>query len=131
MRVILVGSNPSIKSPDNSPFHAETRSRIILDEWFRDIPCQVSFINICQEKTSGNKSLTHKSIRNNLPDFQKRLESLEGDKIVALGKTAEYGCSALGITFLAMPHPSGMNRQLNDKEFVARKIEELRKFIDG
>ena len=129
-KVILVGSNPSEKSPDNSPFHIDTRSRIIIDEWFRDIPCQISFINICPEKTPGNKPLTHKSIRNHLLPFSKRLKSLDGDKVVALGRTAEYGCQILGIPFLAMPHPSGLNRQLNDKEFVAKKIEELRKFID-
>lgn len=79
----------------------------------------------------GNKPLTRKQIRNHLPEFSKRLDNLAGDRVIALGKTAEYGCQILGIPFLAMPHPSGLNRQLNDKEFVARKIEELRKFIDG
>jgi uracil-DNA glycosylase len=130
-RVVLVGSNPSVRSPDNSPFHASTRSRIIVDEWFRDIRCQISFINICPEKTPGNKPLTHNQIRNYLPDFLKRLRELNPDRIVALGKTAEYGCRISRLDFISMPHPSGLNRQLNDPKFVADKIEELRKFIDG
>lgn len=130
-RVIVVGSNPSVKSPDNSPLHPSTRSRMIVDQWFRDIPCQIIPLNICNEKTTGNDSLTRKQIRMNLPDFSIRLESLNGDKIVALGKTAEWGLSQLGVEHLAMPHPSGLNRQLNDPEFVAQKIEELRKFVNG
>lgn len=129
MRVVIVGSNPSVRSPDNSPFHASTRSRMILDEWFRDITCDIMFENICDYKMPGNKSLTRSQIRNNLPGFSERLRKLNPDKIVALGKTAEYGCQILGLQFISMPHPSGLNRQLNDREFVAKKIEELKKYI--
>lgn len=129
-RVVLVGSNPSNKSPDNSPFHISTRSRMIVDEWFRDIDCDLSFMNICEYKTIDNKPLTRKQIRNHLPDFSERLEELAPDRIVSLGKSAEYGCQILGIPFFPMPHPSGLNRQLNDPKFVQKKIEELRKFID-
>ena len=131
MRVVLVGSNPSQRSPDNSPFHISTRSRIIVDEWFRDMGCEISFMNICEEKTQDNKPLTQKQIRNHLLPFSKRLSELNPDKIVTLGRSAEYGCQILGIPFFPMPHPSGLNRQLNDKKFIDSKIEELRKFIDG
>lgn len=51
------------------------------------------------------------------------------DKIVALGKTAERALQMLGIEHFAMPHPSGLNRKLNDPEYVAEKINGLREYL--
>lgn len=130
IKILLIGSNPSHKSPDNTPFHASTRSRIILDAWFRDIECQMSFMNVSDQKTDNNKPLTRRQIRNYIPHIKQRLNETDCHGIVALGQTASWALTQAEVPHLAMPHPSGMNRQLNDPEFVAGKIEELRKFID-
>jgi len=130
-KIVVVGSNPSSKSPDNTPFHAATRSRIILDAWFDGIPCQISYINVSNEKTPKNKSLTHKQIRNHLPEFLKRLEKTESSKVVALGKIVVWALNEAEVEHLEMPHPSGCNRLLNDPEYVAKKLEDLREYVNG
>lgn len=128
--ILLIGSNPSIRSPDNSPFHAQTRSRIILDQWFADLHGHTrAFINVTEMVKEDNKPLTGSEIQNALPSFSKRLEDFKGFKFVALGKTAAKACELAGVEFLEMPHPSGMNRKLNDPEYVKEKIKRLAEFI--
>lgn len=48
--------------------------------------------------------------------------------IIALGNEAS---KALGeVSHFKLPHPSGRNRQLNDKMFIEQKLEECRIFIN-
>lgn len=128
--ILLIGSNPSIRSPDNSPFHAATRSRMILDEWFADLQGHMkAFINVTDIVKADNKPLTGSEIQAALPALKLRLEEFKGFKFVALGKTAARACELAGVKFLEMPHPSGMNRKLNDPEYVKEKIKRLAEFI--
>jgi uracil-DNA glycosylase len=78
---------------------------------------------------TDNKPLTGSEIQNALPSFSKQLEEFKGFKFVALGKTAARACELAGVDFLEMPHPSGMNRKLNDPEYVKEKIKRLAEFI--
>lgn len=132
MRVILVGSNPSEKSPDCSPFHASTRSRTVVDGWFKDMDVDVHFINVCDRKRSGNRPLKVSEIRGALPRFQSRLEESEFQncKLVALGKTASKALKMLEVEYHEMPHPSGANRFWNDKAKAAEVIKGLREYLD-
>jgi len=62
-KVLLIGSNPSCASTDNSPFLASTRSRMLLDEWFKDLDVDVHFCNVSYQKKEGNKPLTAQEIK--------------------------------------------------------------------
>ena len=126
---MLVGSNPSRRSPDNSVFHASTRSRMTVDAWFRDIECQISFTNVSREKTENNRPLTVREIRSNLPRLKEELKGY--DKIVALGNTAQKALTLLCFDFFAMPHPSGLNRLLNDPIYIKNKIKALHRYIEN
>ena len=85
----------------------------------------MAFINICDQKTSDNKQLSRKQIRNHLPEFSKRLEGLTGDRVIALGKSAEWALKELNIEHFAMWHPSRSCREWNDKDKAAQKIKDM------
>jgi len=130
MKVLLIGSNPSVKSPDNSEFHPDTRSRAVIDEWFKDIhDVSMSFINVVDYKKPGNKPLSVREIKESLPELKGKIEQYNEHKIVALGKTATKAMKLLTYDFLEAPHPSGLNRKLNDPEFVKSFIEDLTEYI--
>lgn len=130
-KVLIVGSNPSVKSPNNSAFHPSTRSRMILDEWFKDIDAELHFINVCDRTRPGNRQMRVSEIRECLPSLKSKIKmtKLIHCRVVAVGRTASKALNLLGVEYLEMPHPSGMNRKLNDKEYVASKICELKRFI--
>lgn len=85
--------------------------------------------------TPGNRPLKTAEIRGCL----RRLEidivkHIRPDYIIALGKTAEKALMMMkiqetGYNFFAMPHPSGLNRQLNDPKFIEEKIKSLIEYM--
>jgi uracil-DNA glycosylase len=86
-------------------------------------------INVSSEPTKNNKPLTAALIKNNLPRLKSKINYLKPDKIVALGKVSAKALTLLGIHFYEMPHPSGLNRQLNDISFIEEKINGLKTYI--
>ena len=53
----------------------------------------------------------------------------DGDRFVALGNNAAKFLTKHGIPHFKLPHPSGLNRQINDKSFVAKKLLECKKWL--
>ncbi len=132
MVVLFVGSNPSKSSPDSSAFHESVRSRKTIDEWISSINANFVFMNVSDEKTEGNKPLSIAAIRKSLPQLRLKIAEYPDAKVVALGKTAAKALALAGIEeFLVLPHPSGMNRQLNDPNAVYNAKQSLIKYING
>lgn len=50
-------------------------------------------------------------------------------KFISLGNNASKALK--DIPHFKLPHPSGRNRQLNDKAFISQKLEECRKWISS
>jgi uracil-DNA glycosylase len=126
-RVLIVGSNPSNSSPDESPFHEGTKSRKTIEAWIQGLDIEVHYINVVNSKL--DKPPTQEMILSELPSLNKRIELINPDKVVAVGKVATQALTLLRCDFLEMPHPSGRNRKWNDKVFKEEKIKTLRTFI--
>lgn len=54
-----------------------------------------------------------------------------GFKVVAFGKKASERLEKAGIGHCMMPHPSGLNRKLNDKKAVALELYHAHSYIIG
>lgn len=52
-----------------------------------------------------------------------------GWRIIALGNEASKKLKKAGLPHFKMPHPSGLNRQVNDKKFIAKKIKECKTWL--
>jgi uracil-DNA glycosylase len=132
MRIIFVGSNPSIKSSKTVPFWHDTKSMAILTSWFEEsIESHngLSIVNVSDLPTENNRPLKISEIKASLVGLQDKLTKSKANKVVALGKTAEKALTLLGVPHYAMPHPSGLNRKLNDKAYVAEKINGLKSYL--
>lgn len=51
------------------------------------------------------------------------------DKVIALGGFASRALSRAGVDHYVLPHPSPLNRKLNDREYEKRVIEECREWL--
>lgn len=49
--------------------------------------------------------------------------------IVALGKNASHELKCNGVSHYALPHPSGLNRQLNNKDYIDTELLKCGKYI--
>lgn len=114
MRVLYVGQEPSRKNTHENVAFSGTQSGATLNEWLKELP--------------GTPVLTNASYHL-LPFLVLQFETAEYP-IIAVGKEASIALAKLGCSkWCSIPHPSRVNRQLNDPSFVAKKLDTARKFI--
>jgi uracil-DNA glycosylase family 4 len=137
-RILFIGSNPSQKSSKTVPFWHDTNSRKVLDKWFSHVQGEVThthFLNVSNQVTPGNRPLKTSEIKVSLDRLEREITlGIRPDYIITLGKTAEKALVMMKITetgydYYAMPHPSGLNRQLNDPKFIQEKIKGLQNYL--
>jgi len=111
MRAVLVGDKPSKHNthPD-IPFKG-TASWTRLQGWIKEM------------------KLDHVILRNQC-DLNPGDIMLQEGPVVALGQAAAKKLTEINILHFTLPHPSGLNRQLNDKKRLTRKLARARLWIE-
>jgi len=114
---LVIGINPSKANPKRV---SGTIKR--LNCWADYLEAQhFSFINVIHEPGPYNHNMVDYNILNSFTRGY--------DKIVALGGFVSKTLNTAGIQHFMMPHPSPLNRQLNDKEFEAMKLKECKEWL--
>lgn len=122
MKILIVGMNPS-NAGDFQPGNKKSGTFKRLEKWCDTVGIKhFSFVNAFDEYTPPKLSKVNYS----------RLESLskEYDKIVALGDFVGRALNRVHIEHLSMPHPSGLNRKLNDSQYENSVINKLKDYIN-
>lgn len=116
MKVLVVGLNPSRQHGDSSTLKT-------LYKWLDQLGVKtVSFVNL-YEDYEINK---YNSKINYIKDI-----SGNYDKIISLGKAVSTALSNVDINHFSLPHPSGLNRQLNDKQFVHERLQSCKNYLEA
>jgi hypothetical protein len=115
MKILVLGLNPTSKGGSCGTIR---RLKTWLDELGLDI---VSFDNISHKQGSVN-------LRNIDGQYVREI-SVGYDKIITLGKTADTALDIMGIHHFCLPHPSGLNRQLNQSGYVDQKLKECKDYL--
>lgn len=127
--VVFIGSNPSEASNSNSAFALSTKSYGTLRAWINAAGIEtVALENVSEIKTPNNRPLNAKEIDQGMERLLPILERRKFTHIVAIGKTAAKALRRHGIEHLELPHPSGLNRKLNDPKFIEQTIAELKAY---
>lgn len=116
--VIIVGLNPS-KSSGTKRGPALRR----LYSWAEQINLPIfSFINLSDDPNWDFKfkSINKDFIVQSLSDYS---------IIVSLGSQVHNTLKRLGFDSFQMPHPSPLNRQLNDPEYEKQMLNELKNYV--
>ena len=123
IKVVFLGQNPRKKNTSHRAFEA-TASLKTISSWIEGINIhqkEILYLNASDSVTPPLKA--------NEP----RLLMIKHEKlpVVAFGRFAYNMCKKYNIVCFEMPHPSGLNRKLNDKLYVKNKINELKIFIES
>lgn len=87
--------------------------------------------NITSQITENNRPLNKEEKALATASLLERINRINPDRIVALGKAAAEVLKKLDVEFLEMPHPSGLNRKLNDKNYTTSKLAELKAYCNA
>lgn len=130
VKVLFIGMNPSQASASTAPFHESTKSGRVLKEWTDKVGISNPIIgNICYRTTENNRNLTKKEIKENVKGLARSIVRHNPTHVVALGNAAAMALDICGIKYLKMPHPSGLNRKLNDPTYVEEQLNKLREYV--
>lgn len=131
LRILLVGSNPSNQSDDNTAFHESTKSRKFLDKLFEGKHYSITYINVLDIKTENNKPLSTRDIKENLQSIRDRFADHKEYKVVSFGRFASKALSMIGVVHYSMPHPSGRCRVWNDGALSEKLRSEMFEWIEN
>lgn len=129
MHVLFLGSNPSTQSPDPRVPFAGTRSGRILTSWIELLGAnhRYQLMNLSEQVTENNRPLLKGEVL-----YDTLARRLQGDffAIVALGDSASKALRRLRRDHFRLPHPSPLNRQLNDRRFVLQALRDCRLWLE-
>ena len=133
MTIVVLGSNPSSKSPDNSAFSTATKSGREVRSWFADY--DIVYMNIVDEPTINNKPLSIPQIQSAIPQLEQKLLSHKTTGIVLLGAAAVTASRmlryrGLNVPTLQLAHPSGRCRTWNSADARMNRDCVIRTFLD-
>lgn len=118
-KILIVGHSPSPSSTRRKGNPTLERLNRWLDACDVDI---YSFTNLC---ASSATSLKNGQI---CETMLKEIFS-EYNKIITLGNEVKHYVSKMGFEIYPLPHPSPLNRNLNDKKYETDVIKGLQSFI--
>lgn len=108
--IVFVGEKPSKKNKDpNVPFVGTKSYRTLLG-WIADMDINISDVKL--ENVSNLESINTKYT------------------YIALGDIAYQKLSKFPVKLYKLPHPSGLNRKLNDKKWLKNELKVCRKWLN-
>jgi len=118
-RILVIGHSPSPSSTKRKGNPTLDR----LDRWMEEAGVDVySFTNLAP---SSSQSLRHVEINDIMFHSMFRMYK----KVITLGKEVTQYTKKMGYDFYELPHPSPLNRNLNDKQYEKDVIKGLQSFI--
>jgi hypothetical protein len=118
-RVLIVGINPSGSDPTRV-----SQSIKRLCKWTEEMGLTFfSFVNCISRPGPYRESDV---------DYDLLKECTKGyTKVIALGNFPSMALSKIDVEHFMLPHPSGLNRKLNDKSYEIKILEECRGYIEA
>lgn len=116
--MLVLGLSPSKRLGKKSPTIRK------LYDWLDVLGLDiVSFSNI--SSLMGSSAINVKDI-----DYKYVKEiSKHYEKIITLGITSDRILNIMGIDHFSLPHPSGLNRQLNDSDFATNALKKCKDYL--
>lgn len=120
-RVLFVGDKPTAMNRDPNVAFEGTASGRVLDEWIKALGLKYGEYELINR--------THKDFAQTVGMYV--IDSHINCKVVALGEEASKALNRLETPHFKLPPPSGLNRILNDHDYVLAILKECKYYIKG
>ena len=127
--ILFIASNPSKLNSDPEVAMIGSKSEKTFNGWVEYlVPSGVyKVVNVSDQVTDNNRPL--KKSEYDLLKLSTYAINPSVTKIVALGNTAADALDMIGIKYFKLPHPSPLNRFLNNTVQVEAVLEECKLYL--
>jgi hypothetical protein len=128
--ILFVASNPSKLNTDPEIAMVGSKSEKTFNGWVEYLVTNGDYkvVNVSDKVTDDNKPL--KKTEYDLLKLSTYAIHPSVTKIVALGNTAADALDQIGIKYYKLPHPSPLNRFLNNTAQVEAVLEDCKKYLE-
>lgn len=116
--VLFVGDKPSAKNTDPEIAFEGTKSGERLREWIALMRLDSEYCVFINRTDASFEALARSHYEARMP-------------IVGVGREASKALMALAIPHFPLPHPSGLNRKLNDPKYIRSCLKNCERFLLG
>ena len=127
--IFFVGDKPSKQNKDPGIAFVGTKSYKVLMDWIVKMDISVTdvvLVNKDQVKPynfPGAWEFTTKTFSGDInPEY--------GDVVIALGNKASEYLSSIELSHFKLPHPSGRNRKINDKQWLNKELKQCKEWLN-
>lgn len=124
--IYFIGDEPSKQNIDSEIAFVGTRSYKTLLMWIATMDLDINEVMLANK----NQLQPGKWVVVNTKNLTSDIDPVN-DKVIALGQNASDYLKALDVEHYKMEHPSGLNRNLNDMQYVKKKLKECKEYING
>lgn len=120
----LIAQNPKTEHNLSYPLEG-TKSGDTIIKWVTSIAYDCNFLVSNASNTIGKPIVTE----DDMSRLREEYSFYRPEKIITFGRVAERTISELGWEYFKMPHPSGLNRKLNNRHYVDKMIQDMVTYI--
>lgn len=128
MRVLFVGQNPGKTNLSNDEAFVGTKSYDALRDWIDVLGIRNYDMVNCS--ANPNEKFTTNTIKQLAMNHMLMETFTNYDRIFALGKISSDVLNILEIAHFKLPHPSGLNRKLNDKKWLINTLKQAKDYLN-
>lgn len=132
MKVLFVGCNPTSRNTDPAVPFEGTRSGVTLKGWIKEIGVSnYTTVNAISMVSNTASSVRAEDKKRGADVLARIVKNNDYTHIITLGKVAHEVIKLAGLqnNTLNLPHPSGLNRALNNKKEISRKLKACKEWL--
>ena len=133
-KILVLGQNPSAKNKNAKLAFLGTQSGSKLCDWlFHAGVHRFVLANLADHVTKNNAPLKQSEIVKIAKSREFKTKLAHYSHVIAVGRQAEKAVrlASSDVKFVYIPHPSGLNRVLNEPGSNDRIIETIKVFVDN
>lgn len=128
--ILILGSKPSRKNKHAGVPFVGTQSYKRLMDWLFRMDVDISGVQLSNADKCEFRVLECGDRQ--VVEAETHFMHFEADKIIALGLDADKFLRRNGVrNYYRLPHPSGLNRLLNDEKFVRMELRACQKYLEA
>jgi uracil-DNA glycosylase len=122
-KVIVIGQNPADRNSRKKDFSFNNASALgRLNNWMDKVG--VKFYSFSNAVSTPGK------VTKDMIDYDRLVQLCKGYKnVLALGEFPSKALDKININHFKLPHPSGLNRQINDHAFIEKRLTECKDYL--